>query len=203
MAKLNLGEAMELAGKRVQGDQEIINAAPEHLRLMTVEQLRESANRAIQKSNTMFLNLDVNPRYSERVLVAMIDSAMAIWRTKIKVFEDNDPTIKAERAAEGFLYNLNYMIRDAEETLARFKKNFDENPAYAFQSTAAVQAAGNLEVATRAKAMLEKYSVDEVKAELTNSLRYSFRIDGSTCPMTNLVDRAKQVAAAKLVGLNG
>jgi hypothetical protein len=44
--------------------------------------------------------------------------------------------------------------------------------------------------------------VAEVKQSLMDSLRYTFRIDGSTCPMTNLVERAKQVATAKLVGLN-
>jgi hypothetical protein len=201
MAKLNKSEANEAMNARLLNDADVQGANGAELRLMTYEQLRDSARRVVFVNHDHLIE-NTYPKYREDMVDRATQYVLAVWRRLIESFENTDPTCIAEHEVRSFTYALDYMLSDAQETLARFRKQFDENPAYAFTSTAAVQAAANLEVATRAKSMLERYSVAEVKQSLMDSLRYTFRIDGSTCPMTNLVERAKQVATAKLVGLN-
>jgi hypothetical protein len=198
MAKLNKGQAIDALMGRLANDAEVNDANPAHLRLLDRSEMLESAGRVISV-NHMWLVDNINPRYTVDVVETAVQHIVRVWRDKVDSFENTDPTIQAERKAKHFVYNVNRMIGDAQATL---KEQFETNPAYAFTMTSAVQAAANLEVASRAKLMLETHSADEVRAELTNNLRWSdgLRLSGSTCPMTNLVDRAKTIATMQLAG---
>jgi hypothetical protein len=202
MAKLNKGQALEAMVNRILTDGCITDEKPEILRMMDHQQRRDSAARYISYKHGGFIN-NVVQVYRLAVIEHGITVIVNAWVNRIREFEATDPTIVADRKARAFVYMVDRMLSDATERLAKFREQFDINPAYAFTSTAAVQAAGDLEIATRVKKMLETMTPDEIKSELVDRMQYDggLRLEGSTCPMTNLVDRAKGIAIAKLAGL--
>lgn len=202
MAKLNKSQAMEAMKNRVPVDLSITDADPRDLRLMTPEELRQAAVTVFMKNHGELLGNTV-PVYRESIENEAIRLIIRHWCEAIWRYEESDPVLVAERKARSYRHLVTHMQSEALEVLDRFRKEFDVNPVYAFQSTAAVQAAADLEMAVRAEKMLVTMSVEEVKAEFTDQLSYNggLRLSGSTCPMTNLIDRAKAIATARLSGV--
>lgn len=113
------------------------------------------------------------------------------------------PDVAAARAEEGFRMLVDHTIKCAEETITKFKEQFEKNPVYALEwSLSVFQAAADLDVATRVRYRLEAGATKaEVQKELVDSSRYMIRLEGSTSPTANLMEQAKTIVTFRLAGI--
>lgn len=204
MAKMNKTEATDALLNASYTNSEILDVQPAVMRLMDGAQLQLSAARAFETQLEELMLSAVQERYHAHVKTIVVDAIARSWRQKIHAFEDSDPACLAEREARGFLFTLEHMMMEAGQTLKKFEENLAKNPFYAFENSRhAMQAAADMQVAMRAQKALKTQSVPEVKKALVESLRYAdgLRLDGSTCPTTNLMARAETIATVRLAGL--
>lgn len=115
MAKLNKKQAMEAVLDAVSASVEVQSAEPQHLRLMSHEQLRESAERVRRLTYAMLPHTN----YFDDAQKECIRAILAVWRNKISAFETTDPDCIAEREASGFAFTIEHMMmEDYGDTIA-------------------------------------------------------------------------------------
>lgn len=94
-------------------------------------------------------------------------------------------------------------IDSAEQVIVKFKKNLEENPAYAFEwSEGAFEAAAKIDVNKYALTMLthEKGGlVETIKQVRHQVLRGARNVESSTSHVSNLVNRFKTASLANLL----
>lgn len=113
----------------------------------------------------------------------------------------------AEEVAADRLRHFNYRLEGleagAQADIDRFKKNLEQNPAYAFEwADAACRAAAHLDVAARVRGILEHPEGGMEKAMslcLDQALQGARNQSHSTSALTNLMAAEKTAAYAELV----
>ena len=124
-------------------------------------------------------------------------------RARLGALEPPSAGITEWRRLEALTFRLDSNLSSGRKALERFRKDLDENPAYALRwSDAAFQAAAEIEVATKMKDILAHPEGGRVKA-LEHAREQALR--GARCPerstsgASNMMAQALTQAWAELV----
>jgi hypothetical protein len=134
---------------------------------------------------------------------AFVEAFIYAANTRFLGRRNDLPDVKEARKVEWVDRKLRQGLDDAKATLAKFRANFDENPAYAFEwGTDAITAAATLDVYTRLVEVFAKTDVattiKEAKEAVLRGARYDV-LPRSTSPTSNLMNAAKVAAFAGFV----
>jgi hypothetical protein len=135
--------------------------------------------------------------------VAFIDAFVHAANMRFIGRRNELPDVRENQRVEWVDRVLRRGLDDAKATIAKFKANLDENPAYAFEwGTDAITAAATLDVYTQLVEVFAKTDVATTVKEAREAVMRGARYDvlpRSTSPTSNLVNAAKVAAFANFV----